>query len=127
MTPYAPLKPCPHPGCPVLGECPTHGRRVQRQRYDRARAFSERAMFYRSPEWKAIRLAVLERDPVCTWGSLPADRASAPCPSPSTDCAHITPWPAGDDSFENLRGLCHRHHSSETSRGESWRNRGRGV
>ncbi len=123
MSPTAPKKPCPNPRCPDLsGDCPVHGRTAQRQAYDQTRG-SSRARGYADPAWLAVRAAVLERDPECTWGSLPRDRAPAAytCGNPSTTAAHIVPRAAGgSDEPENLRGLCARHHSAETSRGESW-------
>ena len=123
--PTAPKKPCSHPGCPVLGECPTHGRTAQRKTYDQARG-NQRG--YETAEWKAVRALVLKRDPVCTWGSLnrdnlPSTRADCfdTCGQPSTTAAHIVPRAqGGSDEPENLRGLCGSHHSQETSRHESW-------
>jgi len=117
--PTAPKKPCLYPGCKNLGECPLHGRKVQRQRYDQARG-NQRG--YETPEWKANRAFVLARDPWCTWGTLPRDRQPAyTCGRPSTTAAHIVPRAeGGSDEVENLRGLCWSHHSAETSRGESW-------
>lgn len=119
MTPTAPLKPCPHPRCANLGDCPEHGRTAQRQRYDRARG-TQRG--YETPQWKAVRALVLARDPWCTWGTLPRDgRPACTCGRPSTTAAHIVPRAAGGgDAPENLRGLCGSHHSQETSRDESW-------
>jgi len=124
MSPRAPLRPCQQPGCPNLGECPVHGRAVRRQAYDRARG----DRVYATPAWRLqIRPSVLARDPVCTWGSVPRDEAAwGGCGQASTDVAHITPrQEGGSEEFENLRGLCHAHHSAETSKRESW-NRERG-
>ena len=118
--PTAPKRPCSHPGCPVLGECPTHGRTAQRRAHDQARG-SRRG--YETAEWKAVRAYVLARDPWCTWGALPKDQrpAGSACGRPSTTAAHIVPRAqGGSDEPENLRGLCSSHHSQETSRGESW-------
>lgn len=127
MSPTAPKKPCPNARCRDLsGDCPLHGRTAQRQAHDQARG-SSRARGYANPVWLAIRAAVLERDPLCTWGSLTSDRAPAAytCGRLSTTAAHLVPREqGGTDAPENLRGLCTSHHSTETSRRESW-NRGR--
>jgi 5-methylcytosine-specific restriction endonuclease McrA len=96
-----------------------HGRAVRRKAYDQARG----GRVYASQAWRLqIRPAVLARDPVCAWGSVPRDEAAPEsCSAASTDVAHITPREqGGSDEFDNLRGLCHRHHSAETSKGESW-------
>lgn len=53
-------------------------------------------------------MMVLRRDPICT---VPG------CIEPSTDADHIIPKSeGGDDSMENLQGMCHRHHSRKTRR-----------
>ena len=50
---------------------------------------------------------VLDRDPLCT---VPG------CNRASTDCAHIiSRADGGDDDIDNLRGMCHAHHSQETA------------
>jgi len=116
--PYAPKKPCACPGCPVLGECPVHGRTVTRKAYDQTRGprHSDRAT------WKRTSAFVVARDPWCTWGALPRDRRPAfACGQPSTTAGHIIPHAeGGSDEPENCRGLCASHHSAETSRFESW-------
>ena len=121
--PTAPKKPCHNPRCPDLsGDCPAHGRTAQRKAYDQGRG-SSRARGYADPAWLALRAAVLERDPECTWGSQATDHAPAAyyCGEPSTTAAHLVPRKrGGSDAPENLRGLCTPHHSVETSRRESW-------
>src|SRR5574337_1152466 len=107
--PVRPLNPCRQPGCPNLGDCPVHGRTAARQAYDQARG--ERV--YATPAWRRlIRPAVLTRDPVCTWGSLPRDGAApGSCVEPSTDVAHVTSRErGGSDALENLRS---EEHTSE--------------
>ena len=53
-----------------------------------------------------MRMMVLRRDPICM---VPG------CNEPSTDADHIVPKSdGGDDSFGNLQGLCHGHHSQKT-------------
>jgi len=58
------------------------------------------------PGWKAIQYAILARDPVCRWGSLPGEEGS--CGQDSTDADHT--GDPGDHRPEALRGLCHPHH-----------------
>ena len=73
--------------------------------------------------WRKIRDAVLRRDPFCQWGSQPTDHGFTlyDCRERSTDVAHLVPRSQrGTDTLSNLRGLCHAHHSAETSQRESW-------
>ena len=118
--PTAPKKPCSHPGCPVLGECPRHGRKVQRKAYDQARGPGWRR--YGGTQWEETKAMVRERDPVCTWGSLERDGVTVgSCSMPTHSAAHLVPRrEGGSDLPENCRGLCASHHSAETSRFESW-------
>lgn len=53
--------------------------------------------------WQRLRLMVLSRDPICV-----------KCNSPSEEVDHIIPKPNGDDSMDNLQGLCKSCHSSKT-------------
>ena len=56
--------------------------------------------------WQRLRMMVLRRDPICT---VPG------CIESSTDADHIVPKSqGGDDSMENLQGMCHGHHSRKT-------------
>lgn len=56
--------------------------------------------------WRRLRGEVLARDPVC---SLPW------CQAPSVDVDHVVSRArGGEDALENLRGLCHAHHSRKT-------------
>ena len=56
--------------------------------------------------WQRLRMMVLRRDPICV---------VAGCIEPSTDADHIIPKSqGGDDSMENLQGMCHSHHSRKT-------------
>jgi 5-methylcytosine-specific restriction endonuclease McrA len=58
--------------------------------------------------WRALRLAILARDPVCTDAS--------GCAEPSTDADHIIPRrQGGSDDPDNLQGMCHAHHSRKTA------------
>lgn len=71
VVPQRPLRPCARPGCPNLTTgyyCPIHQqqaeerRKRQQQHYDRFVRDKQAAAFYRSPEWLALREAVLARD-----------------------------------------------------------------
>jgi 5-methylcytosine-specific restriction endonuclease McrA len=110
----------------------------QRQRLKDSRRPSAAKRGYRSDPhslWQRTRRVVLARDPICTWAYvdvhgwadiLGARRAvSVFCTKPSVDVAHIIPRAqGGSDGPENLRGLCHAHHTREgIARGESWRPR----
>ena len=70
------------------------GRRRVKRSYDRRR-------------WRdRLSVIVLRRDPICV---VPG------CNEPSTDADHIVPKSqGGDDSMENLQGMCHAHHSRKT-------------
>lgn len=60
-------------------------------------------------DWQRLRRFILARDPVC--------RDETGCAEPSTDADHIVSRRrGGTDATANLRGLCHRHHSSKTAR-----------
>lgn len=67
------------------------------------------------PGWGSIRAQVLQRDPICRWGSLPEDHADPGlCMERSTDADH-TGSPTNHD-LSALRGLCTRHHAIRTGR-----------
>lgn len=104
--PRAAPRPCTHPGCSALAQsgsrCPAHP-------YERPQAEDSRpnsaARGYGS-RWRRLRKMVLARDPICT----ACKRA------PSTDADHIVPKSrGGQNTFENLQGLCHSCHSSKTA------------
>lgn len=55
--------------------------------------------------WRKLRLMVLRRDPICVRCKCRA----------STHADHIAPKSrGGDDSFENLQGLCETCHNRKT-------------
>ena len=57
--------------------------------------------------WRRMRRMVLARQPVC---------ATPDCHRPSKDVHHIKALVhGGEDSFENLQGLCHECHSRITA------------
>lgn len=71
---------------------------------------------YKCKRWYQTRAHVLARDPICMWG------LTGDCMALSTDCDHVIDaalWvKTGGDFYdmENLRGLCHPHHSRRTAR-----------
>src|SRR3990167_5690857 len=102
------LSPCSEPRCPDAGtdgsRCPRHAA-AHRQLLDTPLRRSERA-FYASPEWRALRYAVLLRDPICKLCD----------PARRTQGDHKTPRSQGGvDTMENLQGACHRCHSRKTA------------
>jgi len=62
-------------------------------------------------DWPAIRYAILARDPVCRWGSLPGE--VGPCGQDSTEADHT--GEAWDHDPARLRGICHPHHVARSA------------
>lgn len=95
---------CQFPGCPVVAYgaryCPKHrATDSERERESSTRRYGK--------NWQKLRRMVLDRDPVCT----------APgCLEPSAEVDHIVrTTKGGDDSLENLQGLCKRCHRTKTT------------
>ena len=95
---------CESPGCGAVAlgarYCSAHkmtdndrGRASSRERYGK--------------NWQKLRKLVIERDPVCT----------APgCLEPTDEVDHIVRTSkGGDDSLDNLQGLCRRCHRTKTT------------
>jgi 5-methylcytosine-specific restriction protein A len=112
--PDTPLRPCAEPGCPArvpYGRCPTHAR-VQ----DKSRPNVDQRRLYRTARWRRLRQQVLtDMDALChecyTEGRV----------EPATDVHHKTKPQGNVELFferSNLQGLCRRHHSAHTGRGE---------
>ncbi len=79
----------------------------RRRTVDQARASASERGYDR--RWQRLRKLILHRDPICKI----CDRVS------STDVDHIIPKAqGGEDTEENLQGLCHACHSKKTT-GES--------
>lgn len=103
------LTPCSAPGCPELTAgrryCLKH-RKAEYRRIDAVRpSAAERG--YTSPEWKALRLRVLTRDPLCV--------VCRQVPSSIAD--HIVPKAqGGQDVLSNLRGVCRQCDSRDTAK-----------
>ena len=112
-----PLRPCRHPGCPVLtrdGWCPQH--RPQHRR----RTSAEYHSWYLLPIWTdTLRPAQLLREPWCRECAriyLPEDPRSR---TQATVVDHIRPF-RGDWALfidpANHQSLCKRHHDQKTAR-----------
>ena len=106
--PHAPLKPCPKQGCRAL----IH----RKARWCEPHAMQEMAMVEAArptstgrgygAAWRRLRLAILRRDPICR-----ACNVSA-----SEEVDHIVPKKrGGQDTMENLQGLCKPCHSRKTA------------
>lgn len=90
----------------VKGKCRRHAAEADAARnLGRARSLA----VYRSARWRRLRRRILLERP---WCEEPSER----CHEPATDVDHITPIEDGGDPWdeENLRPLCHRHHSRKT-------------
>ena len=103
-----PPTPCLAPGCPTYaaetGYCSKHYKAR-----NRTPAQDQQRRLYASSWWRAKRARIPKRDPFC--------RDPSGCTAASTQVDHITPRSAGGtDDDDNLRGLCHRHHSAKTMR-----------
>lgn len=107
--PSKPKRPCKKTGCPELvesGFCESHSKGADNVR-DRSKEAQERKGHYSTERWKKVRKRVLRRDPICQMCE----------EEPSQEVDHITPLAeGGDDSMENLQGLCESCHSKKTMR-----------
>lgn len=97
---------CPYPGCTDLtdgGRCPEH-RKEQKAEWQARRKPGSWKPY--SGRWRRLRLMVLARDPIC----MICRREQ------STDADHVVARSkGGDNSLDNLQGLCHRCHSRKTA------------
>lgn len=103
--PWAAQSVCSHAGCFELttkGSCGHHeAKRQDNRASSSARGYGRR--------WRKLRILILHRDPICRI----CKRA------PSTDVDHIIPKrEGGEDSAQNLQGVCHSCHSHKTGRGQ---------
>lgn len=116
--PFAPPKPCVHPGSPNLTTntyCEQHQghRKIQREQFDSRRGSAASRGYGRL--WQAVRLRILARDPVCVNPFNLENHLVV-----STDVDHRIPRSrGGDESDENLRGVCHSCHSRKTATEDS--------
>ncbi len=108
MRPARMCKRCHNTAEQGTNTCPAHKVEPIRQR-------NELRPLYKCKKWFQTRAHVLARDPICMWP--PGD-----CMALSTDCDHVEDavlWVAQGGDFydmDNLRGLCHSHHSQRTAR-----------
>jgi 5-methylcytosine-specific restriction endonuclease McrA len=76
---------------------------------------------YKCKRWRITRLQVLARDPICKWVE-----NNTQCTRLATDVDHVVDaveWVAQGHDFydqDNLRGLCHGHHSQRTARDQGF-------
>ena len=100
------LTPCGSPGCPELTAdtyCPRHAKQGERRPSARDRGYDTR--------WQRVRRDFIRDNPVCQDPEGCLDRA--------TDVDHLDGLgPRGPRGYDpdNLRALCHRHHSRRTAR-----------
>lgn len=105
--PVRPPHPCAEATCGVLvasgSRCPSHAL---------PRRPGSRDPLYRTPAWRALRRIVLTEEPWCR--TCHAEGRS----TRATDVDHIVSTRRGGAPLDrtNLRGLCHRCHSSKTAK-----------
>lgn len=99
------MKVCPQPGCPQLQPCDRHATSAKRNELRRpnsnARGYNRR--------WRAKADQYRATHPICE---------EPRCNQPSTDVDHIDGLgPTGPHGYDddNLRALCHPHHSRKTA------------
>lgn len=132
--PQRPRKLCERPGCGATSGngsryCDGHQRERLSRVVDRERGSACKRGYGR--RWEKLRKIILARDPLCraranalltARGDLQrASEFAARCCDgmrPSTDVDHIVRRnEGGDDSEDNLQGMCHACHSIKTAMG----------
>ena len=98
-------RPCRFPGCRGMAYggawCAAHRPAPVP---DRARPGSAARGY--GARWQRLRVMVLRRQPICCWPD---------CGEPATEVDHVVALAnGGDESPDNLQGLCKRHHSMKT-------------
>ena len=113
--PNKPKKPCAAPGCPALTDqrfCEVHAKAKQR-RYDEQRGTAAQRGY--GARWRRLRKMVLARQPLCA-DPFGVHREHGET-VPATEVDHIVAKDqGGDDSMDNLQGLCKSCHSEKTWR-----------
>jgi len=103
MSPYKPMKPCGHRGCPGLTYsryCDEHEKQYERE-YNQRRGNSTRRGY--GVHHRKLRKIILSEEPICRTCKK----------APSTEMDHID----GDNtnlSRDNLQGSCKSCHSTKT-------------
>ncbi len=108
--PMKPLRACSVPGCRNLGtgsRCPAHQEAADASRQAWASTEGSASSRGYGATWRRLRQMVLNRDPIC--------RQCRREPSFAVD--HVVPKArGGDDSMENLQGLCRACHAAKTAK-----------
>jgi 5-methylcytosine-specific restriction protein A len=112
--PIRPPTACQTRGClgyaVALGRCEAHAAPILAAR-EAARSSEPGRQWYQTTRWQALRLAVLNRQPLCVMCQY-AGRVT-----PATDVDHIERH-AGDSrrfwDMKNLQPLCRAHHIEKT-------------
>lgn len=112
-----PQRPCSKSGCSALTRsrfCGKHEQAHARATEVRRPSAARRGYGRR---WQRLRAIIIARDPVCTCTGRPGcPHGGARCILPTTDVDHIIPREqGGEDSEENLQGMCHGCHSRKTA------------
>ena len=117
-VPRKPLKPCKYPNCPKLTEgnyCEVHQSEMEykprRKSYNR---------LYSTSRWKAIRLHILSKQPLCTQ-CMKTKRIT-----PATVVDHVNPHKGNEELFydkANLQPLCKSCHDRKTAKEDGRWNR----
>lgn len=125
--PILPKRPCPVPGCPVLGPCPTHRRPVlplpaqaaQPVRlYDDRRGSSTQRGYDR--QWRKMREEYFKRNPFCS-------HCRKLLGMKKVLDHRIAKAQGGTDHDANLQGLCVRCHNRKTGMERRLKLVGKGV
>jgi len=120
MSPAAPLRPClgARSGCRNLVKA---GRCLECQRtYEQARRPAWIKKFYTSKQWQDVRNMKARQHPVCEDCLDAFTHAGAGAITPVQVVDHVLPLathPHLRVSMDNLRSLCHMHHSIKTKAG----------
>lgn len=120
MSPVAPLRPCPHPGCPALvkgGRCDVHGGPYPEHRWSTDRRQDVHRLRGRANQERRTRLFM--RESLCR-ACVQQGRVAA-----ATVADHVIPLAEGGrDNEANLQPLC-RFCSDAKTQAEAIRGKGR--
>ena len=106
-----PLRPCGEGGCGQLVRSENY---CERHRKARPKNRKRPDPYYMTARWKRLRKMVFNRTPWCCMCKL----------TMATEVDHVIPRSeGGQDTFENLQGLCKSCHSKKTAREVGWTTR----